>query len=251
MIHIDIDNTPLDPSNIKNIKTCQEKLNTHSNPANYMKSSQWNKHCREYLEKLSHGKCWYSELKTQGAYTLEIDHFRPKNFDSRNGLNKNHKKLKEKYNLNILSAGYLNHVYDWRNYRLLAPKFNKAKGHFFPLFNNPNATNITLENHVFLDPTDINDICLIQFNASGEMCPSTELGNNHIRAVVTIEVYDLNNDRTVSARKELYEGINRALGNRSNANDLVQLLKQYTDPSAQCSAFITQIILQRLKLSII
>lgn len=127
---------------------------------------------REHMEKLSFGKCWYSECKNPGTDD-DVDHFRPKNAVAVEKHEEPH-------------GGYYWLAFIWRNYRLSSHRSNRLrkdsrtgvtgeKGDRFPLFDpskrlrtpTTNQSDLDNENPLLLDPTKPRDVTVLTFTAKG------------------------------------------------------------------------------------
>jgi hypothetical protein len=112
---------------------------------------------QDWLRKLSHGKCWYSEAREIYSF-YDVDHFRPKN------------RVKQLDGTEREPYWWL--AFEWRNYRLsggIGNRLNRdennetrGKGDFFPLREgSPAATgpksDLRDELIYLLDPTDPDD----------------------------------------------------------------------------------------------
>src|SRR5262249_33854784 len=74
---------------------------------------------RDWLLRLSHDKCWYSEAHDLFS-VLEVEHYRPKTRCKRSARG-------------AFGDGYWWLAFDWSNYRLCGKVGNAKKGDFFPL----------------------------------------------------------------------------------------------------------------------
>ncbi len=147
------------------------------------------------LEKLSDGKCWYTEAKQEGTDT-DVDHYRPK------------KKVSEEDDNN---EGYWWLSFEARNYRLSCIVANRrrkdketgitgGKGSHFPLCvpeNRATTPNCDLDGELpeLLDPCDEVDVALLTFAENGEALPrhsSDSSSRFNQRASKSIELYNLN-----------------------------------------------------------
>jgi uncharacterized protein (TIGR02646 family) len=113
---------------------------------------------KDWLLKLSHGKCWFSEAKDTYSH-WDVEHFRPK---------------KSAKNLDGTEReGYWWLAFDWHNYRICGNVGNRKKGTFFPLcpgsqVGASNARHL-VQDEIFLllDPTREGDPELLSFNEEG------------------------------------------------------------------------------------
>lgn len=149
---------------------------------------------KESLKELSYGKCWYSETRNPYSH-LHIDHFRPKK--SAEDIFDKKKRLKD---------GYWWLTFDISNYRLCGSVGNVKKGdHFAVKYNRVcDPGPITDEVCYFLDPTNREDVKLLNFDNNGNANPaapeSIEPFDN-ARGKYTIEYLDLNYPDLQEARR--------------------------------------------------
>ena len=171
---------------------------------------------KNLLQQLSHGKCWYCELRQERSDNA-VDHFRPKN---RVAECAGHE-------------GYWWCAFDWHNYRFSCTFCNSrrrdreggtagGKHDHFPLLDEAGRArdendDLDLENPELLDPTSHGDPTLLYFGDDGYPCPREHDATKpqHRRARTSIELYHLDHIGAVEARLELLRRIKRlvALGN--------------------------------------
>lgn len=181
------------------------------------------------LATMSYGKCWYSEAKDEQSF-FDVDHFRPKQAAKRAE--------------GVEDGGYPWLTFSWENFRYSAGRSNRlstdeqtqdtvGKGSWFPLFDDSVCANWdkrceTEENVVLLDPTNQQDVRLIQVDANGMICPGlTCIGNQRkYRVQRSIELYGLNLPNMTQARKRVMREI------EFNHSTLVELLADDTDRPA-------------------
>lgn len=197
MIHIDT--SALTPSAKWNTKADEltKKLTDAVTPAERNKIIDKNYHwraCKEDLKKLSYGKCWYSEAREVYSH-YHVDHFRPK------------KKATDDDDID--QGGYWWLSYDWTNYRLCGGIGNQKKGDRFRVrHHKANSQDDPLEDEVFyfLDPTDADDVKLLNFDEEGKAIPANpaEQEWEHIRASETIQWFDLNYGDLKDERKRVW-----------------------------------------------
>lgn len=164
-----------------------------------------------YLAKMSYGKCWYSESNDPQSF-FDVDHFRPKKAGRRAD--------------GVEDEGYPWLAFSWENFRYSAGRSNRlntdetteevvGKGSWFPLQNGSVRAEWTnrceaKEAAVLLDPTERNDVDLIDINAEdGRACPSvTCIGTAKLeRAKRSIEIYGLNLGNLITARKRVMRDV--------------------------------------------
>ena len=150
---------------------------------------------KEILKTMSYGKCWYSEAREIYSH-YHVDHFRPK----KKALDIN----------NIDQGGYWWLSFDWKNYRLMGSVGNSKKGDYFPVkrhkANSP-ADPIIDEVYYFLDPTNKEEVKLLNFEETGKAIPAAneKTANwSYTRAKETIEWYDLNYEDLKEERKRIW-----------------------------------------------
>ena len=181
------------------------------------------------LATMSYGKCWYSESKDEQSF-FDVDHFRPKQAAKR-------AKGAE-------DDGYPWLAFSWENFRYSAGRSNRlstdentqetvGKGSWFPLFDGSVCANWDTrceaeENIVLLDPTNEQDVRMIEVDANGMICPSfTCVGNiKKFRVQRSIELYGLNLPDLISARKKVMRDI------YDDHSTLLELIADDTDRPA-------------------
>jgi hypothetical protein len=187
-------------------------------------------------------KCWFSELPQGDDFALDVEHFRPKN--SGNPLTIKHLKQVEQYDQVNFQQSSVSGTYPWlefdyRNYRLVTAKTNRAgaKHIYFPIA--PNTSRLqaiefpwaTIEFPFFLDPTDPLDANLLYVKPNGEIAPNTPKtqltktdydllpttwrsdGFNYLRAIITIVMYNLNYKHFKTGRYIVYSSTTEELTN--------------------------------------
>jgi hypothetical protein len=185
-------------------------------------------------------KCWYSEMPQGDDYALDVEHFRPKKSGS--PLKIEHIERIEKsgniiYEQDISTGKYNWLKFDYRNYRLVTAKTNRAgaKHIYFPIAKGTSRLPMgsfpwdTQEFSYFLDPTDKHDTSLLFVKPNGEIAPITPCtilgptdfaglpqtwrndGFNYLRSIVTIKLFRLDNKVFVEARKKVYDDTTRDL----------------------------------------
>lgn len=165
----------------------------------------WNQH-KSSFEKLSHGKCWFTEANsTVSDYSIE--HFRPK---KRVELITNKDEYPEKRTTTDIN-GYWWLAYNIENLRLASYKPNQLKRNYFPIRNDSNIA--TADNNswkkeipMLLDPCIESDVQLLTY-AGVEPRPSNpdDTTLEHIRARISIIVFGLKHDRLKRARSRIFE----------------------------------------------
>lgn len=151
------------------------------------------------LEKLSHGKCWFSEAKETVSH-MHVEHFRPK------------KKVIDLENSKNEVDGYWWLTFDCSNFRVAGQIPNCKKGNFFPLRDESRRAtaakpSIADEDHLFLDPTKKKDVLLVTYAPDGSM--QSRPKNNaweEKRVQKTVECFGLNDfPNLTDARRQVWQ----------------------------------------------
>lgn len=172
----------------------------------YIKANQgkWSA-VREFLGKMSHDKCWYSEAP-ESVSRYQVDHFRP------------HGRAKQA--VRDTCDGYSWLAFDIENFRLAGMLCNTlnqeyseetvGKGDWFPLLDPSRRANFIgrncgAESPVLLDPVDPADPCKLLFNDDGSIWPDDRLPTE-VQAHVTtaIECLGLRQRRLNRARRRVW-----------------------------------------------
>ena len=142
---------------------------------------------REYLGRMSHNKCWYSEA-TESVSRYQVDHFRP------------HGRAKQA--VKTFEEGYSWLAFDCDNFRLAGMLCNTAnqeysdetigKADWFPLVDSQmrarlSARDCRAETPILLDPVEPDDPGKLIFNDDGSIAPAPELDEN-IQAEVEFSI---------------------------------------------------------------
>jgi uncharacterized protein (TIGR02646 family) len=206
------------------------------------------------LATLSQNKCWYCETKNIRA-DFHVDHHRPKN------------KVKNE-NYDDESEGYWWLAFDCKNLRLACSYCNclhtgtdgiaRGKSDRFPLLSgscrasSPDS-NIDDEMPLLLDPTNRSDPSMLWFIDDGRAFPrfSEDDGVPYLRAVITIDILNLNDVKIVEERKKLSNHCMRLMKRGDKAFEqykngspaakkefemIVQEMNELTQPSSEFSA---------------
>lgn len=128
---------------------------------------------KPWLQVLSHGKCWFSEVRELYSH-YDVEHFRPK---------------KEAKALDgSVRDGYWYLAFDYTNFRLCGNVGNRKKGRWFPL--KAGTICATFENRCeeseapyLLDPTDPGDVNLIAFDEEGKAIPAPGISEWEVQRV--------------------------------------------------------------------
>lgn len=171
------------------------------------------------LQKLSNGKCWYSEANDVMS-DRDIDHFRPK------------KQAKNVDNIPRADEdGYWYLCYDYENYRfssqysnqLRKDKFNpdketRGKGVYFPLFEGSlvgkTKNQCQDEDIMLLDPCDEDDPTLLTFGSDGKAIPNANAildPKDERRVKTSIKLYHLDHEPLEEARERLWDFCQRMI----------------------------------------
>lgn len=206
----------------------------------------------DFLSRLSHGKCWYTEARFIAEYA-QLEHFRPKSYARNESGDKCH-------------SGYWWLAFDLENYRLAKPMPNVRKGTYFPLQERVLAVtrpgvSCSREAPMFIDPTNSDDVELLGFNALGEVEPKAnpivDLTDwDKTRVEFSIQRYALNDESLVSARKAIWDGLvkqfseyqqliakvkrERCAFSAGRASEIKKGLVDRLDPSYEFSALVRE-----------
>jgi len=145
-------------------------------------------------------KCWYTDASNYGA-RLDVEHFRPK----AKTLQLTEEDCKEAGDNLLLKLpvfgrdGYWWLAFDAENLLLCAQVMNREeKRNFFPLHKDSPVASETnkaawrSEIPVFLDPRNLDDVCLVTYDETGGMRPRSGLTAwEQLRVVITNEVFGL------------------------------------------------------------
>lgn len=154
------------------------------------------KRLRDWLLRLSHDKCWYSESRDLFS-VLEVEHYRPKKRCKRSARGP-------------FADGYWWLAFDWSNYRLCGKVGNAKKGDFFPLAaGSPvaahNGLSVLNEIPLLLDPACPGDPDLLSFNEDGACGPHADADEfTKLRVTTTTARINLNQGRIKKARQRVW-----------------------------------------------
>lgn len=198
MIHIDTSKVIPTQRWIKHVAKLNKNLNALNTPAErniFIDGHDYWGRFKQKLHKLSYGKCWYSEAREIFSH-YHVDHFRPKK-----------RALDES---NVDQGGYWWLTYDWRNYRLCGSVANSKKSDYFPVKRykaNSIADPLDDELFYFLDPTNEDDVKLINFNPLGQAVPaiSDKTAWSNMRAAETVKWFDLDYEDLKEARRIMWK----------------------------------------------
>ena len=164
------------------------------------------------LKSLGNGKCWYCESREDRS-DKSIDHFRPKNSVAESPDH----------------PGYWWLAFAWINYRYSCTYCNSrrrgsdratvgGKHDHFPLVDEAarvfNEGSTDAETPVLLDPARDSDTTLLYFREDGVVSARFREDHNRLhwkRAEASVDLYHLNHEDVVEARRELHRQIKRIL----------------------------------------
>lgn len=165
----------------------------------------WNNH-KKAFERLSHGKCWFTEAYSSVS-DYAIEHFRPK---KKVDLIASKDPYPERRTVPDLT-GYWWLSYDIENFRLASYKPNQIKRNYFPLASTsiiatPLNNTWKKEVNMLLDPCIKADSELLTYSGIDPIESNTDTASiEHIRARISIKVYGLKFQRLVNARSREYQ----------------------------------------------
>jgi hypothetical protein len=170
---------------------------------------------KDWLLRLHHQKCWFSEAKDLFSY-WHVEHFRPKK-----------KALDLQGNER---EGYWWLAFQWRNFRICGGVGNSKKGTYFPVRDGTAPASsrhrrIEDEQHVFLDPVRPGDPPLVTFNEEGMLVPQPGLDAwSDFRVRITAQKFKLNeHEALVEARRDLWQKVRQEVDEiRAIMTDLAQ-----------------------------
>jgi hypothetical protein len=150
---------------------------------------------KQWLLKLSHQKCWFSEAKDCFSH-WDVEHYRPK------------KSAKDADGTSY--EGYWWLAFDWQNFRICGNAGNRKKSTFFPLRSGcarvgPHG-DVRYEDAQLLDPIDEDDPVLLSFNVEGRAIPAAHLTDAWEKARVeySVERYNLDFPPLMDKRKVVW-----------------------------------------------
>jgi uncharacterized protein (TIGR02646 family) len=169
---------------------------------------------KEDLEKLSYGKCWYSEAREIYSY-YHVDHFRPKkNCIEIDGTN---------------HEGYWWLTFDWTNYRICGSVGNTHKRDYFAVESHKvdsyKKANLVKDEEIYLlDPLKRKDVKLINFNNEGKAIPLTNdiTKWSYKRAYYTIEKLELNFPKLEGERKRIWNEMTDLINEVNKATEIYE-----------------------------
>ena len=199
MIHIKYRGEQPQPEWIEKAKKLTDRLNAATceedrNRIIEQNSRVWGE-LKEWLLRLSHNKCWFSEACDSFSH-WHVEHFRPK--------------TSAKDLTGLQREGYWWLAFDWKNFRICGSVGNTKKGTFFPLCPGSqvatSSTRHLVQDEIFLllDPTREGDPEHLSYNEDGATIPMPGLDNwPKKRATESIKRFSLNDYEPIrEARKK-------------------------------------------------
>jgi len=150
---------------------------------------------KEWLLRLSHGKCWFSEAKDCFSH-WDVEHYRPK------------KSAKDRDGTS--HGGYWWLAFNWANYRICGNAGNRKKGTFFPLREGCGRVGVDgdlrLEVPMLLDPVDEDDPVLLFFDLEGHAVAAPHVNDvwETTRVEYSVERYNLDFPPLMDKRKTVW-----------------------------------------------
>lgn len=215
-------------------------------------SAHWGK-LKPWLQALSDGKCWFSEVRELYSH-YDVEHFRPK---------------KEAKELDATERdGYWWLAFDYMNFRLCGNVGNRKKGGWFPLQEGSRCSSYACqceedETAYLLDPIDIEDVNLLAFDEEGRAIarPDATAWESQ-RVQVTVERLKLNDHPALpEARRKIWTKVSGLIadyqrnlarsrngGNataKQKAKEAAQQVHELTRPTAELSAVAKWCVLFR------
>ena len=174
-------------------------------------SNHWGK-LKPWLEALSGGKCWFSDVRELYSH-YDVEHFRPK---------------KETKSIDgTVQDGYWWLAFDYMNFRLCGNVGNRKKGGWFPLREGSlQATYanscVDSEDAYFLDPIKLGDVALVGFDEEGKLI-----------AWPSASPWDAMRVEETAKRLKLNEHTNLAEERRKICQKLKNLADKYEEETAK------------------
>ena len=222
-------------------------LSTPVSRSDYInRNSSWGL-LKEWLSKVSFGKCWYCETKSTRA-PCDVDHFRPKLAVTVDGVR--------------LAGhdGYYWLAYEWHNFRLSCQRCNRpekdasailrGKGSEFPIQDETQrcflpASSPHAESPKILDPCTEDDCGLLVHCIDGEVKPAAQPDSwDYQRARYTIDLLGFNEWNTPEEKRGRWQTLATLItyaGNMANPVIEAQLVR-YLSEDHEYSAFFRSAI---------
>lgn len=208
---------------------------------------------KPWLEALSAGKCWFSEVSERYSH-YEVEHFRPK---------------KEAKNIDKAKRdGYWWLAFDYMNFRLCGNVGNRKKGTWFPLQTGSLCSTYAnrceeSEAIYLIDPIDDSDVALIAFDEEGKVVPAPGSSQwEQDRVTETVRRLKLNEHSPLAeARRKVWQKVDRLIddfltaksrccsGNNPHAKSRLQQacisIREMVHPTTELSAVAKWCVLLR------
>lgn len=177
-------------------------------------SAHWG-HLKDWLLKLSAGKCWFSEVRELYSH-YDVEHFRPK---------------KEAKNLDASDRdGYWWLAFNYMNFRACGNVGNRKKGGWFPLKAGSACSTYALqceevESTYLLDPIDIEDVQLLVFDEEGKAVAKADATEwEQHRVVETVKRLKLNEHAALAEeRRKVWAKVSYQIATYQQAKDRCRL----------------------------
>ncbi|HEX5337230.1 MAG TPA: hypothetical protein VFW53_02225 [Gallionella sp.] len=208
---------------------------------------------KEWLQALSAGKCWFSEVRELYSH-YDVEHFRPK---------------KEAKSLGDAERdGYWWLAFDYMNFRLCGNVGNRKKGGWFPLKDGSLRSTYEApceesETRYLLDPIDDDDVALLAFDEEGKVIPMPGISAwEQERVIETVKRLKLNEHVPLAeARRKVWQQVDKLIadftiakarcgtGNNPAAKEKLRQVRaqvrEMTHPAAELSAVAKWCVLFR------
>lgn len=208
---------------------------------------------KEWLQALSAGKCWFSEVRELYSH-YDVEHFRPK---------------KEAKSLGDAERdGYWWLAFDYMNFRLCGNVGNRKKGGWFPLKEGSLCSTYAQpceesETRYLLDPIDDDDVALLAFDEEGKVIPMPGIAAwEQARVLETVKRLKLNEHAPLAeARRKVWQKVDELIddftaakarcgtGNNPVAKEKLRQvrtrMREMTHPAAELSAVAKWCVLFR------
>lgn len=177
-------------------------------------SNHWGQ-LKPWLQSLSAGKCWFSEVRELYSH-YDVEHFRPK---------------KEAKTLDAsVRDGYWWLAFDYMNFRLCGNVGNRKKGGWFPLKDGSLCSTHASpceesESAYLIDPIDESDVALIAFDEEGKVIPMPGASEwEQQRVFETVKRLKLNEHAPLAeARRKIWQKVDA-------------LIEEFAVAKARCAA---------------
>lgn len=208
---------------------------------------------KPWLQALSAGKCWFSEVRELYSH-YDVEHFRPKK--------------EAKFLDGAERDGYWWLAFDYMNFRLCGNVGNRKKGGWFPLKDGSLRSTYEQpceesETRYLLDPIDDDDVALVAFDEEGKVIPMPGSSEwEQARVNETVRRLKLNEHTPLAeARRKVWQQVDRLIddfmaakarcsaGNNPAAKaKLIEVrsrVREMTNPAAELSAVARWCLLVR------